>query len=173
MRVPIVAVVAAALMLAGCGKEPDPRAYPGSESGVTWEEATARYRLSLPACPMDGLRFDIQPRLTDRLAFTFTATKSCVDDYLTQHGVDAAHPFGRWPSGVSGTAGGATIGPYDPPFDAEEMRQFGWVLDPGVQHDTYDDFETPNRWSTFKVLVKPGPDREVVYFRSVTLGGDG
>jgi hypothetical protein len=31
-------------------------------------------------------------------------------------------------------------------------------------------FHAPDRWSTFKVLVKPGPDREVGYLRSVTLG---
>ena len=173
MRSTVVAVVAVVLVLAGCSKEPDPRAYPGSESGVSWEEATARYRISAPPCPVDDLRFDLQPRLTDRLAFTFTAEKSCVDGYLKQYGVDPATPFGHWPSGVSGTSGGRTIGPYDPPFDAEEMRQFGWVLDPNVRYDTYDTFHAPNRWSTFNVLVKPGPGREVVYFRSVTLGGDG
>ncbi|KDN16259.1 hypothetical protein [Amycolatopsis rifamycinica] len=166
----VLGLLAAAAVLAGCGKEPDPRAYPGSESGVSWEDAAARYRISLPSCPVEGFRFDVQPPLTDRLAFTFTAAKSCVDGYLRQYGADPAKPFGHWPTGVSGTTGGATIGPSAPPFDADEMQRFGWVLDPAVRYDEYDTFHAPDRWSTFKVLVKPGPDREVVYLRSVTLG---
>ncbi|HET6710285.1 hypothetical protein [Amycolatopsis sp.] len=166
----VLGLLAAAAVLAGCGKEPDPRAYPGSESGMSWEDAAARYRISLPSCPVEGFRFDVQPPLTDRLAATFTAAKSCVDGYLKQYGVDPAAPSGHWPSGVSGTAGGATIRPEDPPFDPAEMRQFGWVLDPGVRYDLYFGFHAPDRWSTFWVLVKPGPDREVVYLRSKTLG---
>ncbi|QKV78088.1 hypothetical protein [Amycolatopsis sp. Hca4] len=152
----VLGLLAAAAVLAGCGEEPDPRAYPGSESGVSWEDAAARYRISLPACPVEGFRFDVQPPLTDRLAVTFTAPKSCVDGYLRQYGVDPANPQGE-------------VGPQDPPFDAGEMRQFGWVLDPNVRYDLYFGFHAPDRWSTFWVLVKPGP-QEVVYLRSKTLG---
>jgi hypothetical protein len=163
VRLPIVAVVAAALMLAGCGKEPDPRAYPGSESGVSWEEATARYRISPPPCAVDDLRFDLQPRLTDRLAFTFTAEKSCVDDYLKQYGVDPADPWLRWPADFSGR----------PPLYERTVQDLGWTFDPNVEHVVYSGFRTPDRWSSFDVVVRPGPDRETAYFLSKILGGEG
>jgi hypothetical protein len=127
---------------------------------MSWEDAAARYRISLPSCPVEGFRFDVQPPLTDRLAFTFTAPKSCVDGYLKQYGVDPADPSVHWPEPGSSA----------PPFDADEMRQFGWVLDPGVKYDLFFGFHSPDRWSTFWVLVKPGLDREAVYVRSKTLG---
>ncbi|MGW4065834.1 hypothetical protein ACWEGE_46620 [Amycolatopsis sp. NPDC004747] len=161
MRLPIVAVVAAVLVLAGCGKEPDPRAYPGSENGVSWEEATARYRISPPPCPVDDLRFDLQPRLTDRLAFTFTAEKSCVDAYLKQYNVDPAAPRLSWPKDADSVKS---------PFDSRTMQELGWQFDPHVEQVFYAGFRTPDRWSSFDVVVRPGPDRETAYFLSKTLG---
>ncbi|EOD69473.1 hypothetical protein [Amycolatopsis vancoresmycina] len=164
MRWPIVFVVAAVLGAAGCAKAPDPRAYAGSESGVSWEEATARYRISPPACPVDGLRFDVQPPLTDRLAFTFTAEKSCVDGYLRQYGVDPAAPPLSWPKDADTVR---------EPFDPQTMQELGWTFDPHVEQVYYAGFRTPDRWSSFEVLVRPGPGRETAYFLSKTLGGEG
>ncbi|MFB9686454.1 hypothetical protein [Amycolatopsis plumensis] len=53
---------------------------------MSCEKATARYRITPPPCPVDDLRFDLQPRLS----FMFTAEKSCVDAYLKQYGLAVA-----------------------------------------------------------------------------------
>ncbi|MGV9292674.1 hypothetical protein [Amycolatopsis sp. NPDC003676] len=153
----VLAALGAAVTVAGCSSPPDPRAYPGSEDGVSWEEASARFQMTLPSCPVKDFHFDVQPRLTERLAFAFVAPKSCVDDYLRKYGADPAEPSLRWP-----------IDKFGPPFDADEMRQFGWTYDPKAKADLYTHLETPYH-ATFDAFVKPGTE-ETVYVRSVTPG---
>ncbi|WP_409184945.1 hypothetical protein F9C11_12070 [Amycolatopsis sp. VS8301801F10] len=160
----VVAALGAAALVAGCSGPPDPRAYPGSEGGVSWEEASARFQMTLPSCPVKDFHFDVQPRLTERLAFAFVAPKSCVDDFLKRYGDDPAKPTRTWP--VSDPQP-----PYDeprPPFDADEMRQFGWTYDPKAKADLYTHLETPSH-ATFLAFVKPGTE-ETVYVRSRTSG---
>ncbi|MGW4401520.1 hypothetical protein ACWEHA_40005 [Amycolatopsis nivea] len=86
----IAAILFSVAVVAGCGGQRDPRAYPGSEDGVSWEEASARFQMTLPSCPVKEFHFDVQPRLTERLAFV--ASKSCVDKFLKQYGDDPANP---------------------------------------------------------------------------------
>ncbi|MBB1152549.1 hypothetical protein [Amycolatopsis dendrobii] len=160
----VAALLLSVAFLAGCDGQPDPRAYPGSESGVSWEAASARFQMTLPPCPVKEFHFDVQPRLTERLAFAFVAPKSCVDEFLKRYGDDPANPTRTWPIGDARP-------PYDearPPFDADEMRQFGWTYDPKAKASLYTRLETPYH-ATFSAFVKSGPE-ETVYVRSRTSG---
>ncbi|WP_336160573.1 hypothetical protein [Amycolatopsis sp. VC5-11] len=150
-------VVLLALVAAGCSGPPDPRAYPGSEDGVSWEEAAARYAIALPSCPTKAFRFDVQPRLRDHLIFTFEAAKSCVDGFLTKYGADPAHPGLKWPRDDN-----------FPPFGADKSERYGWTYDLKQRSALYHGFRTPNG-SSFWVFVKQGAE-ETVYAYSLTTG---
>ncbi|MET9262995.1 hypothetical protein [Amycolatopsis sp. NPDC004079] len=128
-----------------------------SEDGVSWEEASARFQMTLPSCPVREFHFDVQPRLTERLAFAFVAPKSGVDDCLRKYGADPANPNLRWP-----------IDEFGPPFDLAEMRQFGWTYEPKAKAGLYTHLETPYH-ATFEAFVKAGAE-ETVYVHSLTSG---
>lgn len=113
--------------------------------------------MTLPSCPVREFHFDVQPRLTERLAFAFVAPKSGVDDCLRKYGADPANPNLRWP-----------IDEFGPPFDLAEMRQFGWTYEPKAKAGLYTHLETPYH-ATFEAFVKAGAE-ETVYVHSLTSG---
>ena len=156
-RATVGGVVLAAAVVAACSGPPDPRAYPGSEDGVSWEEAATRYAIALPSCPTKEFRFDVQPRLRDHLVFTFVASKSCVDGFLAHYGSDPAHPALKWPRDDN-----------HPPFQEDKSQRYGWTYDLTAKSALYNGFRTPNE-STFWLYVKSGAE-ETVYAWSLTTG---
>ncbi|WP_149184249.1 hypothetical protein [Streptomyces sp. TRM49041] len=159
------------LALAGCATEnADPRAYAGTDSGETLDEILERYRLTLPSCEVEDLRFTGKAKeLGMNLRLRFEAPEDCVNAYLDKYGVDRERAL-RWPFPAS-TVNGKEFSPTRPPFPDNAMKTFSELkLDPKKTYDFHHRFKTPTK-ATFDVLVVPeGGEQRAVYLVSTYNG---
>lgn len=127
------------------------------------------FRLKLPSCNLESVGFSGDSRHpSEKLNLSFRASKSCVDGFLMENNVKVSEPL-RWPFGVSGTDGDRKISPTRPPFPENDMKRFGWNLDPSREYNFYGSFRTSSG-STFEVLVDPRDAIQTVYMVSTNIG---
>lgn len=87
------AMVAAVLLFPG----DDPRAYPGSRSGFSFEDAQEKASVPLPSCAHETARFYLAPGFTDgTIVMDFTAHDECVASFLAGVGIDGSTPVVQW-----------------------------------------------------------------------------
>lgn len=147
-----VASAAAGLLLSGCG--------------ASQQEMLDTFGLQLPACEPENLRFSGSKTFGPQMTLSFTASKSCADKYLTDHGVELAYST-SWPYGET-IVDGKSIPPAKTPFPEDTMDELGLKLTPGRSYRMHTAFTTPKN-PTFDLLVDEQGDRVSVYLVSVTL----
>ncbi|MEW2371452.1 hypothetical protein AB0940_19130 [Streptomyces sp. NPDC006656] len=129
------------------------------------KEALQGFQLELPPCQTENLTFSGQTSAPGvKLAMSFTAPTTCVEQYLKDHHVDLTTPI-YWPASAWDTAGGERISPTAPPFKPETMKQFKLKLDPNKRYKRYIGFRTPKD-AEFSVLLDPDGDQTSLYMES-------
>ncbi|HVK26547.1 MAG TPA: hypothetical protein VM677_34800 [Actinokineospora sp.] len=168
-------IVAAVIVLSSdlIGQDADPRAYPGSQSGLRLEEMAKSVRLELPDCGIDGLRYSAKKSLDVWLKIAFTAAdRGCMDRYLDGYKVTPGRPDLTWPYKLTGTLDGKPFGGFTSPFPPYETDQLGWSLDHAKLYDIYTEFATPVG-AKFKVVVERASGSVQVYMSSTYIVNGG
>ncbi|MGZ9930719.1 hypothetical protein ACXNSR_12560 [Streptomyces sp. NC-S4] len=148
----VVAVAAAAVLLSGCG--------------ASRQEVLDTFGLQLPSCETEDLRFTGSKLFEPEMTLSFTASKSCADKYLTDHGVELAYAA-DWPYGET-IMDGKRVEHEKTPFPEDVMDDLGLKVEPGRTYRKYTTFTTPEK-PTFDLLVDERGDRVSVYLVSVVL----
>ncbi|MER6519193.1 hypothetical protein ABT246_20385 [Streptomyces sp. NPDC001553] len=127
------------------------------------------FELELPPCPTENLTFSGQTSAPGiELAMSFTASTSCVEQYLKDHHVDLSHPL-YWPASGWTSIGNHTFPPTEPPFKAEHMKQFKIDLDANKKYKRYIGFLT-SKGAEFSVLLDPEGSNTSLYMESRSTG---
>lgn len=75
----------------------DPKAYPGSRSGFSFEEAQQQASVPLPGCAQETARFYLGPGFADStIVMDFAAGDECVESFLAGVGIDGSTPVVQW-----------------------------------------------------------------------------
>ncbi|MFE6846758.1 hypothetical protein [Streptomyces sp. NPDC057686] len=136
------------------------------------EDVLKAFDLELPTCQTENVTFSGQTSWPGtNLKMSFTAAKSCVEQYLTDHQVDLSNPI-YWPAAAENRIGDNTFSPTRPPFEADAMEQFKLKLDPSKRYEMYIDFRTPKK-AQFSVLLVPQGDQVSVFMASDLTGDIG
>ncbi|WP_329448727.1 hypothetical protein OG906_37185 (plasmid) [Streptomyces sp. NBC_01426] len=123
------------------------------------------FQLELPPCQTEDLTFSGQTSAPGiKMAMSFTASTSCVEQYLKDHQVDLSNPL-YWPASGWDSVGGEKISPTEPPFKPESMKQFKLNLDAGKKYKKYIGFRTPKD-AEFTVLLDPEEGNTSLYMES-------
>ncbi|MFF3430450.1 hypothetical protein [Streptomyces sp. NPDC002602] len=140
------------VFVAGCGAEDR-------------DDVLKGFQLELPPCPTENLTFSGQTSAPGiDLAMSFTASTSCVEQYLKDHHVDLSRPL-YWPASGWDSVGGRKIPPTEPPFGPEHMKQFKLNLDASKKYKKYIGFRTPKD-AEFRVLLDPEGSKTSLYMES-------
>ncbi|MEJ2853159.1 MULTISPECIES: hypothetical protein [unclassified Saccharothrix] len=92
-----MAAVIGGAVLVMRGDAPDPHAYPGSSSGVSFAEAQEVSAIALPECAQETAKFHQGPSFVDAVVvMDFTAPDECVAEFLAGVGIDGNTPVVRW-----------------------------------------------------------------------------
>ncbi|MEV6572890.1 hypothetical protein [Streptomyces sp. NPDC051577] len=141
-----------AVLVTGCGAEGR-------------DEVLKGFQLELPPCQTENQTFSGQTSAPGiKLAMSFTASTSCVEQYLKDHQVDLSRPL-YWPASGWDSVGGEKISPTEPPFRPESMKQFKLHLDAGKKYKKYIGFRTPKD-AEFTVLLDPEGENTSLYMES-------
>ncbi|MER5807798.1 hypothetical protein ABT143_06310 [Streptomyces sp. NPDC002033] len=129
------------------------------------EDVLKGFQLELPPCPTENLTFSGQTSAPGiKLAMSFTAPTTCVEQYLKDHHVDLTNPL-YWPTSAWDNIGGASISPTAPPFRPGSMKQFKLALDPNKRYKRYIGFRTPKE-AEFSVLLDREGEQTSLYMES-------
>lgn len=162
----LVVGVLVILWRGGSSTPEDPRAYAVSQPGISFEDMAGYVQVRLPECAVDDLSFAAKKSFSESMDISFTAARGCLDRYLSQYGVDAAHPQLTRPSPLSGSVGHGGL------FPEGADTNYGWRLDPAKRYDVYTNFTTPVGVK-FTAVVEAGPGvvRAFMFTTYVGLGG--
>lgn len=147
-----VAVAMAGVLLAGCG--------------ASRQEVMDMVGLQLPDCETENLRYSGSKMFGGEMTLSFTASKSCADKYLTDHGVVLERST-LWPYGPT-IVDGKVEPQAKTPFPEDVMDELGLKVEPGREYPMYTTFTT-HKNPTFDLLVDERGDRVGVYLVFVTL----
>lgn len=144
-------VLAAAFGVALWGKGPfDGRAYPSSRWDKSMGEIFDQFRVRVPDCALDDLRYWSGDYIDDNLYLTFESDAACVDGFLRDNEL----------------AGGTTVSRDDAlRFRDTKTTDWGWYEDGSASYQRLRN--RPLRDTEITVEVATAGERRRVYLRGV------
>ena len=122
VTVAVVIVVSLVVTVLSYFEISDDRAYPGSRIDKSLDQIKGQFRVKLPDCPIEELRYWSADYIDDVFYLKFTSSDSCLRDFVHQNGLVSAPAL----------RGGELALAHD-----KTATEFGWKFAPDRSYERY------------------------------------